>query len=224
MNSFRKSFLVFSLAAAGFAASASAAVLVETNGTAPDADVLFGVHPEKMDQSYAWSRVSMSQFGQSFTATSDAKMEKLTIQAGTLSATSAPFTLNIYQIASVNDGPLQVGTPIYTGTGNLPSSQGPKPGYMTFTLDAPITLSEGSVYLFTFDYQSTGAGSLGFYRGAGGVEADGSNFWASTDGGVTFTRSTVLLDVYIQGTAVPEPALGMLLLPAIAGAIFFRRR
>ncbi len=226
----RKQILVSLLAAVGFASSVSAAVLVETHSGAPTDDLLFSVSPPVLNQSYSWSRSSeganLIQFGQSFTASENAKMAALTIRTGMLSTTGAPFVLNIYLLSSVNDGPLQGGEPIYTSTGNLPSAQGPRPGYMTFTLDNPVTLSKEAVYLFTLSYEGdeTG-GSLGFFRGEGTPEdLSGSKFWYSTNGGASFASSVVLLDLYIQGTAIPEPSLTLLLAPGAASMFFMRRR
>jgi len=217
MDSIKKCCIVFFLTAKALAASA--AVLVETREGAPDSKVIFSaVSQTQSDKdSYSWGRATQPplRFGQSFVLSADATMEALTLKTVTLTATNASFVLNIYKVNALTDSPTTGGAPIYTGSGLLPSAQGPKPGYMTFTLDAPVALSQGVFYVFTLSYAGTGSGGLGLYRGTADAEtADTSRFWSSSDGGASYAGTSKIAYLYIQGTTVvPEPSTAMLLLP-----------
>lgn len=228
MKPFMKRGIISLLALSSFAiAPASAAVVVETHENAPNSKIIFSAVTQTQNDkdSYSWSRNAdpQVQFGQSFTVASDSTMEALTIKTATLTATDAPITLSIYKVNTWSDGPQTGGEPIYTASGLLPSVQGPKPGYMTFTLDAPVALSEGAIYIFTLSYDSPSpAGLLSFYRG---TEAGAtSRFWTSSDGGASFSGNSKVAYLYVQGTqAIPEPSAALFLLPGIAAATLLSR-
>jgi len=227
MNSSTKRFLVHLFAGlfaiVPFSTPVFAAVVtVSTSGEAPVSNILTSVLPPTTATAYSWSKANLSQFGQTFRAPGDGSMEKLTLKTGTLGAKNAPFTLNIYRVENITDAP-SAGTSIYTGTGTLPASQPPNPGYMTFTLDTPVALAAGKLYLFTLSYVGDPQTvSLGFFRGTG-ADSGSNVFWTSTDNGVTFASSPSIGYLYIQGSAIPEANTAMLLLPAIAGAALLIR-
>lgn len=130
------------------------------------------------------------------------------------------FTIDFYQVANVGDNPVS-GTFVQTQSGTMQPTvaQTTAGSFFTFDLDNTITLQAGQAYAYVLDFPTTA--TYQFIKpviGQSGGAADGSTVWRDidflnpSDGTVPWHAIGDTYQYYIQGTAVPEPAMGGLLL------------
>lgn len=235
-------FSILGAAAIGWAAPQSQAAVVISTGSQPTTNVQVSQASHDVGTSIGWRydvANGLRDVGQSFLATSAFSLEALSIfvnQTPTNSAIqNAVMTLTIFSVASSTSSGTQGnpanGTVVSTQTGTFASNftvtGNTANSWITFSLDAPVSLAAGGSYVWMLSFENQAANrsiTMAFLNG--NTYANGFA-WASTDGSTYTLLNGVNADTsfILQGTAVPEPATAALTAAAVAlGLVCHRRR
>lgn len=205
-------------------ASASSAAIVTTFGESmPVSNIITSVEPANQDQN-AWFNDGLPDNNgnrlvtESFTvpAGPDYTLDKITMKlnltlAGSFTSPSG-MSLDLYEIASPLNNPVS-GTLVQGFIGTLqPNTATATAGtYFTFDVDNTVTLEGGKSYGYVLGMDNPSAAYKMIRLAVGDADAGGSRAWQNTNGG-GWVSTGATYAYYIQGTQVPEPAMGGLLL------------
>lgn len=204
------------------ASAASAAVVVTFGETVPTSNIITSY--EKDQGNNAWFNDGPTENGsrpvtESFIvpAGNDYNVNKISMKLGQTLATSfpeqRPFSIDFYELTGPGQNPVD-GTYLSSRGGYMqPTTSNATAGsYFTFSLDTPLTVEAGKSYgyVLAFDQAATYQ-LLRLSISQGDADPAGTLGWQNTNGaGWVNTHETYVY--YIQGSAVPEPAMGGLLL------------
>lgn len=212
--------------------NASAAVAVSFGETVPTTDIITFYEPGAQDQN-AWFNDGPSENGnrlvtQSFITPgdSDYSLEKISMKMNVTLANSfpegRPFSIDFYQLATPGQNPAD-GTYLSSRGGYMQPTSGTATAgsYFTFTMDIPLALTAGTSYGYVLAFDSAATYQLmRLAVSSGAADPAGTRAWQNTNGAGWLNTGETYVN-YIQGPAVPEPAMGGLLLAG--GALMGRR-
>jgi hypothetical protein len=215
------------------AADTRAAVAVTFGESAPTSNIITSYEPGSQDQN-AWFNDGPTENGnrlitQSFItpADSDYSLEAITMKLNLTLANSfpeeRPFSIDFYRLSSPGQNPASDGTYLSSRGGYMqPTSDTATAGsYFTFDLDTPLELTAGTSYAFVLAFDSPASYQLlRLAISSGAQDPAGTTAWQNSNGGGWVDTHETYVN-YIQGTAVPEPAMGGLI---VAGAGLLMRR
>jgi hypothetical protein len=205
------------------ASAASAAIVTTFGESVPVSNIITSVEPANQDQN-AWFNDGLPANNgnrlvtESFTvpAGPNYTLDKITMKLNlTLAAdftSPSGMSLDLYEIASPLNNPVS-GTLIAGQVGTLqPTTATATAGsYFTFDLDNTVTLEGGKSYGYVLGMDNPSASYKMIRLAVGDADAGGSRAWQNTNGG-GWVNTGATYTYYIQGTPVPEPAMGGLLL------------
>lgn len=215
--------------------AASAAVTVTFGESVPVADIITSYEAGTQDQN-AWFNDTMANNGnrlitESFItpAGSDYYADKISMKMNVTLASDfpepRPFSIDFYELTSPGQSPT-TGTYLSSRGGYMqPTSATATAGsYFTFDLDTPLTIEAGKSYgyVLAFDAEATYQ-LMRLAVSSGDADPAGTRAWQNTNGGGWIDTSETYV-YYIQGTPVPEPAMGGLVLMAGLGLLGRRKR
>lgn len=167
---------------------------------------------------------SIRDVGQSFLATSDYTLDKITLALGgsfgSVAATS-DFTLTLYSAPSLSTSPASATVvSVQTGTFAFSTGSGGSGTFLTFDL-ADVALTAGTYYTLMFAFDDALANNSLTVRQ--NISSTYSNGYRWLFDGTSYTSSTGAdLTFYVH--AVPEPSTVMLVVAALVAGVLLRRR
>lgn len=221
----------------GLSAVSAQAAVVATFGeaTAPTVNVITSYVPGGTLDSNGWFNNGPTESGwrlvsESFTvpAGPDYTLDKITMRLNqTLDSNfTAPagFSIDIYEIADPVNNPVG-GTIVAGQTGTMqPTTSTATAGtYFTFDLDDTVTLEAGVSYAYVLGFDNPAETYKLLRLAIGAADSAGSRAWQNTNGGGWINTGATYV-YYIQGTPVPEPATGGLLLLGLSALALRVRR
>lgn len=208
-------------------ASAQAAI-VATFGeaTAPSSNIITSYVVPGTPDSNGWFNSGPTEDGwrlvsESFTvpAGTDYTLDKITMRlnasVGISFPTPAGFSIDIYQLADPTNNPVG-GTIIagQTGTMQPTTSNATAGSYFTFDLDNTVTLQAGVSYAYVLGFDNPAEPHKLLRMAIGAADGAGSRAWQNSNGG-GWINAGATYTYYIQGSPVPEPATGGLILAGL---------
>lgn len=216
----------------------SQAVLVSQSAVAPTDDILkfnevtTGT-PANINSYWrpAGATDQQKNIGQGFSTTGLTSSYLLTAVTFNLLNFSAPvqglgFNISIYESSSVGALPSSE-TLISSQNGNLPETL--MSGYITFTLDVPVTLSEDKIYNVMYSFteltsETIAINNLSFKTIGSKISiTSGGRRWIETDGSYSGSAENGFV-FYAQATAIPEPSTYALLGLGVLALVILRKR
>lgn len=213
---------------------ASSTLYTSISASAPtDSWLSSGLQQTTTDQWFNNSGTSYRYWAQQFMAPSEAVLDTVSIKLSAGSASSAseaPISFTIKSYSASTLGTWTGASTVATLTTSLPSSPTPSSWqnqWLTFSFEGdPITLQQGVVYSFQFNFanQVSGGPKLYTYFGSRETGVTSGVYRYGNDG--TYSLSTQALGMIISTTAIPEPASVTLFLGsgALLFTMFGRRR
>lgn len=144
---------------------------------------------------------SRTIIGQSFVASSSYDLTGITLALANTTTASGNFSIGLYQISNTGINPLTGGTSFPQQTGLLNFSSTPNGSFVSFTLDTPVSLVQGTAYAFLLNWSSV-SGSVQFQTVTGGPFSDYGHIWAGTGSSVSDSGMGSSLAYYL----IPEPS------------------
>ncbi len=168
--------------------------------------------------------------GQGFSTTGLTSNYLLTAVTFNLLAFSVPveglgFNISICESTSVSAVPSPA-TLVSSQNGSLPDIL--SNGYITFTLDTPVTLLSNKIYNVMYSFTeltstTTTPNSLSFKTIGDVTNTTGGRRWIDSDGSYSSSPSNGFV-FYAQATAIPEPSTYLLLGVGAVALVIFRKR
>jgi hypothetical protein len=209
-------------------ADASAAVVTTFGESVPVSNIITSFQPAGSVDGLAWfndggGNNGIRHIAQTFItpAGPNQNMDKITMQLNATLPSSfpnaAPISIDFYELTGPGQNPAS-GTYLSTQTGTIQPTSGTATAgsYFTFALDTPVTLTAGTSYgyVLAFTGASDPTNLLRPRTSSGGPDANGTRAFINTNGG-GWLNSGETYTYYIQGTAVPEPAMGGVVLAGL---------
>lgn len=208
------------------AADASAAVVTTFGESVPVSNIITSFEPNNQDQN-AWfndglpnnngNRLVTESFtvpaGPNYTLDKISMKLNLTLAANFTSPSG--ISIDLYEIASPLNNPVS-GTLVGSQVGTMqPSTATATAGtYFTFDMDNTLTLEGGKSYGYVLGMDNPSEDYKMIRLAVGDADPSGSRAWQNTNGG-GWVNTGATYAYYIQGTPVPEPALGGLVLAGL---------
>ena len=205
------------------ASLASAAITTTFGEAAPSSNIIVSHDALSLGSANAWFNDGPSNNGnrlvsESFTVPSgpDYNLDKISMRLDQTLASSftspSGISVDLYEVSSPLTNPV-LGTLIagQVGTMQPDTSTATAGTYFTFDMDSGVTLDAGKSYAYVLGMDNPDAGYKILRLNIPDTAGDGARAWQNTNGG-GWVNTSATYTYYIQGTPVPEPAMGGLLL------------